>query len=243
MGLLRYVPDRPKRLAKRVLGKELHYAPRTLRPRQMHGSNDGLWCLCPDHLDEHSIVYSFGVGLDISFDLSLIETYGLTVHAFDPTPRSIEWVRSQTLPEQFVFHPYGLADHDGEVSFNPPLSDEFVSHTMLDRPATRGRAITVPVKRLNTIMDSLQHERTDVLKLDIEGAEYEVIDSLLRSHVRPRQILVEFHHRFPGVGLRRTRSAIRTLEAMGYQMFHVSAEQSEFGFIRDVKQGEVRWAA
>ena len=31
-----------------------------------------------------------------------------------------------------------------------------------------------------------------LLKLDIEGAEIEVIDSLFKSKFRPRQILVEF---------------------------------------------------
>ena len=34
--------------------------------------------------------------------------------------------------------------------------------------------------------------------MDIEGAEYDVIDDILNSNIRIHQILVELHHRFPG---------------------------------------------
>jgi len=34
-----------------------------------------------------AVVYSLGIGEDISFDLALIEKYGARVHAFDPTPK------------------------------------------------------------------------------------------------------------------------------------------------------------
>jgi len=39
--------------------------------------------------------------------------------------------------------------------------------------------------------------------MDIEGAEYEVIDDLIASGIRPKQILVEFHHRFKNVGVKK----------------------------------------
>lgn len=240
MGILRYVPAGAKRAVKQALGVELSYRPCTPTPRQMHGVNDGLWCVCPEGLDERAVVYSVGVGLDVSFDLSLIETFGVTLHAFDPTPRSIAWIAGQTLPEEFRFHPFGLADFDGTVRFRPPLNPANVSHTMLARPLTDEQAIDVPVRRLSTVMRQLGHGRIDLLKLDIEGAEYGVIDDLATTTIRPRQLLVEFHHRFPGVGPRRTQYAIRLLRRLGYEMFHASSEQMEFGFLW---QGEVGRAA
>ncbi|HEX3777949.1 MAG TPA: hypothetical protein VHV51_25955 [Polyangiaceae bacterium] len=59
----------------------------------------------PGWLDQDAVVYSFGVACDVSFDQALIAARGVTVHAFDPTPRSIEWVKTQVLPERFLFHP------------------------------------------------------------------------------------------------------------------------------------------
>lgn len=69
--------------------------------------------------------------------------------------------------------------------------------------------------------------------MDIEGAEYQVIRELLESNIRPTQILVEFHHRFSGIGVKKTRIAIAQLNKMGYCLFSVSSRTGEeFGFIR-----------
>src|SRR5207237_27812 len=45
-------------------------------------------------LTDKSIVYSAGVGEDVTFDLALIEAVGCDIWALDPTPRSIEFARS-----------------------------------------------------------------------------------------------------------------------------------------------------
>lgn len=195
------------------------------------GSGYGGWDILPDELPPGAVVYAFGVGEDASFDVALIERFEVTVHAFDPTPRSIEWVARQGFPERFVMHPYGVAAFDGDVAFHPPENPAHVSHTLLERPATQAQAITVPVKRLGSILRELGHARVDLLKLDIEGAEYEVLEDMARDGIRPRLLLVEFHHRFPGVGVRRTKAAIAALRAQGYRLFSVSGTQEEFGFV------------
>ncbi|MEX2215041.1 MAG: FkbM family methyltransferase [Phycisphaeraceae bacterium] len=233
MGLSQLIPQRPRAIIKRWLTPTLGARPQVCLPRQTHGSLDGLWCISPRGLSESSIVYSLGVGTDISFDLSLIEVFGLNVWAFDPTPKSLQWLQGQTLPDEFHIVPAGIADYDGEATFAPPIDPQHVSHTMLDRPATASQAITVPVKTLNTIMRELGHSRIDLLKMDIEGAEYAVLDAMLASTLRPAQLLVEFHHRFPGVGLNRTKQALRKLNAAGYRLFHVSESEMEFGFLHE----------
>jgi FkbM family methyltransferase len=196
------------------------------------GTGYGGWDVVTDTIGRESVVYSFGVGEDVSFDLALVSRYGLCVHLFDPTPRSIEWMRFQQFPEQFRFHDFGLAAVDGEIAFNPPENPAYVSFTVLDRPATRDRAVDLPVKRLPTIMHELDHRRVDILKMDIEGAEYDVIDDLCKSDIRPGQILIEFHHRFPGVGIGKTKTSVAQIKGMGYELFSVSSSGEEFGFAR-----------
>ena len=231
MSLLQLLPPATRRAAKRWLGVQVNFQPQVCIEREMHGGNDGVWCISPAGVHKDAIVYSFGIGTDISFDASLIETYGLTIHAFDPTPKSLAWLASQHVPEELRVIPFGLADYDGTARFNPPVDAKHVSHTMLERPATEANAIEVPVRRLETIMHDLGHHQIDLLKMDIEGAEYEVLDDMIQSKIRPRQLLVEFHHRFPGVGVRRTQQAIRKLNLAGYRLFHVSQTQMEFSFI------------
>ena len=216
-----------------VIGKEFLIKPDAIYAVTRYGSDYGGWDIVTTNIDNHSIVYSFGVGEDATFDTALIEKFGLTVHAFDPTPKSIEWVKSQGFSNHFVMHEYGIAAFDGTVSFNPPENPDHISHTLLNRPATKEQAISVQVKQISSIMEALGHERIGILKMDIEGAEYDVIDDISQSDIRPQQILVEFHHRFPGISMKKTKEAIERLKLMGYRLFSVSDTNEEFGFIHE----------
>ena len=196
------------------------------------GTEYGAHAVCGDGIGENSVMYSVGLGEDISFDLALIERTGITVHGFDPTPRSLAWLGEQELPPTFHVHPEGLAHYDGTASFSPPVDPAHISHTLLDRPETAGRSIEVQVRRLRSLMASLEHERLDILKLDIEGAEYEVIDEVLESGVEVEQLLLEFHHQFKSIPVGRTLKTIRSLNAHGYQTFHVAPNGRELSFVR-----------
>jgi FkbM family methyltransferase len=192
--------------------------------------NDGAsWCVLPALITPESIVYSVGVGSDVSFDLQLIKQFGVVVHAFDPTPRSIRWVGSQTLPDRFIMHEFGMANHNGELLFSPPLHEEHVSY-FASGPGPK--TVQLPVRRLQSIMSELGHQSIDVLKLDIEGSEYDVIDDILNSGIIITQLLVEFHHRNPRIGIGKTREAVRRLRAAGYVTFDVSPSGEELGLFR-----------
>lgn len=192
------------------------------------GSEYGGWTICPDTLSDSSVLYSFGVGDDISFDLGMIERFGLEVHAFDPTPRSVAWLKNQALPSQFKHYEIGLADQDGTATFVAP-AENHMSFRMTD--SSEG-SVTAKVCRLETIARSLGHSRIDVLKMDIEGAEYDVIGALAGAPIEIQQLLVEFHHM---VGQReelaRTERAIAQLRALGFKLFANSAVGKEFSFI------------
>ena len=183
-------------------------------------------------ISEQSIIYSFGVGEDISFDLELIQRFGVQVHAFDPTPRAIAWMRSQRLPVKMKFHEYGVAAHDGSAVFRPPENPSYVSYSILARGGDTVGSVEAPVYRLMTIMKMLRNEKIDILKIDIEGAEFAVLQDLIASNVPVRQLLVEFHHRWPEVGLEKTKEAVRNLNRAGFQIFDVSPTGEEYSFLR-----------
>jgi FkbM family methyltransferase len=209
-------------------------APRLTVPTVRDGARSGVWAVCPDGVTPESVVYSFGVGDNIAWDLAMIRRFGAVVHAFDPTPASVRWVRSQTLPPRFHFHEYGLAAHDGVARFVAPRKAGAVNYAPVGGGAGRAgeRSVAAPVRRLAAIWRQLGRWPVEVLKIDIEGGEYAVIDDLLTSDVPVRQLLVEFHHHFPGVGLKKTLRAVRALEAAGYQIFHISERGLEFSFLR-----------
>ncbi|MBP1465733.1 FkbM family methyltransferase [Candidatus Chloroploca sp. M-50] len=197
-----------------------------------HGTEYGGWTICPDGLTASSLIYSFGVGEDTSFDLELIAQYGVEVHAFDPTPKSIAWVQSNSWPDRFHFHPIGIGSSDRMAFFFPPDDPSHVSHSILPRRNAASAPTQVQLFRLKTIADMLGHQQIDLLKMDIEGAEYEVITDLLDTHnIIIRQILIEFHPFFEGLTYNATANSIRQLEKRGYRLFNISNRGTEFSFI------------
>lgn len=198
------------------------------------GSVYGGWDVAIKSIGPNSIVYSVGLGEDASFDLGLVQRFGVTVHIFDPTPKSLAWAKLQNFPKNLVVAGVGLAGQDGNASFYPPTNAENVSHSIFDQ-TTNSKAIVVPMKRLATLMNERQHDHVDILKMDIEGSEYEVIDDLVSGTIRPGQILVEFHHRLPGIGIKRSKEAITKLRSIGYLLFHVAPTGEEFSFILSEK--------
>ncbi len=224
--------QRKKRFLKRLVGKEV----RLKTEIDVESVKDGGWCFNPDDLSQDSIVYSLGVGDDIEFDLALIRKYGVEVHAFDPTPSSIDMLGDRDLPGQFHFHPWAVAAEDGSLTFYPCVkkdgSKSDIMYTMIAGEASVDDPIEVPAFSLSSITTKLDHDRIDLLKMDIEGAEYEVLDGLLASDIKPTQLLVEFHHRFPGIGLEKTADMIKRLGDAGYKIFAISEIGREVSFLR-----------
>ena len=224
--------QRKKRFLKRLTGKEL----RLRNDIDIPVVKDGGWWFSPENFNKDSIVYSLGVGDEIDFDLAIIEQFGVEVFAFDPTPSSIDMLDKSKLPERFHFHPWAVTAADGSLKFYPRLKKDGtksdVMFTMIPEEETKDDVIEVPAYSLSTIVKKLGHDRIDVLKMDIEGAEYEVLDGLLESPVKPTQLLVEFHHRFVENGLERTYEIISRLREAGYQVFAISEIGREISFLR-----------
>ncbi|MBU4199181.1 MAG: FkbM family methyltransferase [Verrucomicrobia bacterium] len=197
------------------------------------GVGRGSWCVCPDALNAQSIVYSVGIGADISFDLALISRFQAVVHAFDPTPRARDWIRTQTVSSRFVYHDYGIAAYDGMLAFHAPKNPGSAHFSPV--PRYRGAPlcqVAAPVKTLKTIMAMLGHARLDVLKLDIEGGEYDVIKNILADRLSIRQLLIEFHHNYRTIRFNQTLEALRQLREAGFRIFRISPRGLEFSLVR-----------
>jgi FkbM family methyltransferase len=216
-----------------LTGRDLFFPIDVRRDREAHGKLSGGWFICPAALPPKPVIYSLGVGFDLSFDESILKRYpAAELHAFDPTPSSIEWVAGQRLDPRLRFHDYGVAGFNGELTLYAP--DRSVrSYSMIERDKAIAQPVVVPVKRLVTIMGELGHQAIDVLKMDIEGAEYGVIGDMLDNGIRPSQLLVEFHHRFKSVGFGPTKAAVGRLREAGYRIFYVSHTAREYGFIHE----------
>ena len=209
--------------------KQLGIEPVSCKTSALYGGDHG-WVVDESLLNRESVIYSVGVGSNIDFDVELINSFGATVHAFDPTPRSIEWVKSQKLPKHFIFHPFGLSAENGHMDFFPPSKASSTHFSPIDRYGDTNNVVRAPVKDIDTIASELNHKEVDLLKMDIEGAEYEVIEALPKNRVAINQILIEFHHMYKGVPISKTVDAISTLSNLGFELFNISQRTYEFSF-------------
>ena len=209
--------------------KQLGIEPVSCKTSALYGGNHG-WVVDESLLNRESVIYSVGVGSNIDFDIELINSFGATVHAFDPTPRSIEWVKNQQLPKHFIFHPFGLSAENGHMDFFPPAKASSTHFSPIDRYGDTNNIVRAPVKDIDTIASELKHKEIDLLKMDIEGAEYEVIEALPKNRVAINQILIEFHHMYKGIPISKTVDAISTLSNLGFELFNISQRTYEFSF-------------
>ena len=71
-------------------------------------------------------------------------------------------------------------------------------------------------------MKKLNHTSISLIKIDIEGTEYQVIDHMIENGIFPEQILVEYHHRFNNKDKKMTQSSLNNLRSCGYRIFSIS---------------------
>ncbi len=217
-----------RKLYRVLKGKDFFCRTTVKMPAKRFGSAYGGWWVLPKYLDDRSVVLSAGLGEDVSFDLALHEVTGCTVHGFDPTPKSLAYLERIPLPEAFLVHPYALSEKDGELRFNLPQNSEHVSGSL--ETIASGQSIAVACKRLGSIMKDLGIDTVDLLKMDIEGSEYKVIEDLIASDIRPGQLLIEYHHFFDSVSNAQTKRSIALLSAEGYALFRI--EGYNYSFVR-----------
>lgn len=198
------------------------------------GSEYGGWTVPESLLSRRAICYSIGVGEDTTFDRALIERCDARIFAFDPTPRAAGHVAKSGLPANFTFLPVGVWDADGTARFYSPADPSHVSHSIVNAQGTSAY-FDAPCRRLRGLMADNGHDAIDLLKMDIEGAEYRVIDSLIADGVRARVLCVEFHqlHGVDGAGFRvQVQDAIRALAGAGYGV--VACENGrQYTFVRN----------
>lgn len=198
-----------------------------------YGSDYGGFYVIPDLLSPASIVYSFGIGQDISFDKQIIAAHQCLVAGFDPTPKSIDWIEQQDLPKQFQFYPFGLGVRTEEVKFHLPKNKEHVSGSIFDHGlVSDDDYVAVPLKSFADILIETGHTHIDVLKMDIEGSEYVVIDSILNAGIQIKQLLLETHERFFEDGKQKGEKFFKSLHDHGYRIFAISDTYQEISLVK-----------
>ena len=117
----------------------------------------------------------------------------------------------------FRSYPLGLSNFDGVSHFNLPPHETWVSYS--ETKISTDKTIDCQVRKLSTLMKKFNHEKIDLLKMDIEGSEYEVIDSIIHIPDTVRQFCVEFHHFCTNKTIEDTKNCILKIKSLGFNNF------------------------
>lgn len=172
------------------------------------------WAVCLDPQfslihriqEKHCRVYSFGLGAeDRSLEQSLARS-GCDVHCFDPSLKQAHQQKAK-----MWLHRLSMDWRDP----NPAI-------------VAQQHAIT---KKLATILNDFGHRKVDVLKADMESAEWKILENLILEGVLASvgQLLLEVHLHWAGFEVpgdepsvvRYWFSLLRELERAGFRLFYV----------------------
>jgi len=235
-----------KRMFKHFFGLDSQSGVHPLKNLFYIGSKFHGYTIPEKFLNQDSVCYCIGAGEDVSFDTELKRLFDARVFVFDPMPEgknyfaklkekvaagdslpvegdpSFRYLISPEKLNEIVFIEKGVWDSETNIKFYAPTKDDYPSHSVY-LFKTSGEYIVAPVDRLSHFMKKNGHEQIDLVKMEIEGAEYKVLETIVQDKIDVKIICVEFDEIFHSRGLAymfRIRKTRRQLEKAGFILVH-----------------------
>lgn len=188
------------------------------------GDAYGGWTMCtPLYSLKDQLVYTIGVGRNIKWDEAIMQEFHTIHHGWDPTPTAQDFFSKRSIPSQFYFHNVGLAAYDGSIRLKLPEGNAD-SYTVMQQKgiAKKGTEGVYPVLTLQSMMRHNHHDHLAILKIDVEGAEFEVIKlwHQKNAEIAADQVLIEFHGRYFDSGANMVREAVKQMAELGFMLVH-----------------------
>lgn len=122
---------------------------------------------------------------------------GGQVHAFEPHPEVINelrWHVDRNLLQQVTIHACGLLDGAGEIPFVLGENSK-TSHILGTHDESSGKKVIVPCRTLDEVMEENGVTSVRLIKVDVEGAEGQLLKGAEKTITRFRpNLVVELHN-------------------------------------------------
>ncbi len=182
-----------------------------------------------------STIIDVGCGFDADFSVYMIEKYGLKSIGIDPTLKHKDALAkiSQNMGGKFRHILAAISSHDGKISFNESLKNIsgsiLQSHTNVQDGMIRKYEVdSVSLKKLPEYVGL---KKIEYIKLDIEGAEYDLIRQLRAEDVVAYdQLFIEFHHHATNYSQKDTVDCVKKMKSLGFENF--TLDNHDFLFYR-----------
>jgi len=180
----------------------------------------------PD-LPGDAVVIDAGCSYEADFSVCLIGRHNVRAFGVDPTRKHAEALRAleAQYPGRFTHLPCAITGTDGTLTFHESRVNEsgslFADHVNVVHDETT--SYDVQAVTLGTLLKRMGVQSVDILKLDLEGAEYDLLERTTAEELQPfKQLFVEFHHHAVShFGVADTRRLVERICGFGFRSFSV----------------------
>jgi FkbM family methyltransferase len=176
--------------------------------------------ICLDMIPQGSTIISGGIGNDVGFELELIKRKNTLVVGLDPTSIAEKFVEGQRkkIPElnsRYVYVKKAVSNTNEKIKMFYGQDDFMSSISSQHRDTKDGNFFYCEAITLETLFS--EYKNISYLKLDIEGAEYAILEGM--KDISIPQISIEFHHHCSEeYTLEQSISLIKKIRDMGYDV-------------------------
>jgi FkbM family methyltransferase len=194
----------------------------------------------PHNLSSNSVVIDAGCSYQADFSLYMINAFGVKSYAVDPTRKHGDSLRK--LEEQYKnrlsYLPLAISAKDSTLTFHESKTNE--SGSILERHLNIQRdetvSYTVESLSIKSLLNRIHAKEIEILKLDLEGAEYELLSQVQIDELCPiKQMFVEFHHHAVDLFSEKdTLNLVEKIKKFGFKS--ISLDDHNYLFYRQHKE-------
>ena len=179
-----------------------------------------------ERFDEDSVIIDVGCAEDADFSQTIINEYKLRCFAVDPTRKHLKALRKleEKYGELFQYNQLAVGSRNEVIKFHESKVNQSGSllNSHINVQKDNVEEYEVECVTLSGLFDRLGvSSGVSLLKLDIEGAEYELIESVEGEVLlKVDQIFIEFHHHaIPEYDIADTKRMVDKIEKLGFHSF------------------------
>lgn len=190
-----------------------------------------------DNFDIHNLNVVFDVGANVGLWSQYILTRGANkVYSFEPNRKAQEQLYKNFLNnEKVTIIPYGLYSEKTTIPFYVDDNNSLISSTLIENGTSQTPTYYVDTVTLEEMMLKYNVEKIDLLKMDIEGAEFSIFEKMSNDTLsKIDSVLIEYHGFYFNDGDKKIKNLIDRLTDAGFQI--TKPDKYKFIFGRRAKK-------
>lgn len=196
---------------------------------QALGSDYGYWVVPVDWIDSSWTCYCVGAGGDITFERELLTRYSPTVRSFEPDEDYVGRIEvSPEDAEHFSAYQIAITPADGPIRMQRTHIPGSRSLSPVHLYDTEDY-VEVPGRSLRSLMEEFGDDSVELLKVDVEGGEYELVPTLDLAGIGVRVFCIQLHH--TGT-VRDAKALLAGVHEQGFRLVNYD-EAVRLTFVRD----------